>query len=111
MSFCRSYQPEPATYALGNAPVKQLATGIDWVGGPVWSGDADCLLFTDIPSDCMRRWTPDLGTSTFHQPSHFANGNTRDREGRLIVRDHGKRRVKRTTSVASILQENFKVRC
>lgn len=40
-----------ATFVMGNAPVKQLATGFDWVEGPVWIGDANCLLFSDIPNN------------------------------------------------------------
>ncbi|MEM7616615.1 MAG: SMP-30/gluconolactonase/LRE family protein, partial [Pseudomonadota bacterium] len=84
------------TYVLGNAPVKQLATGYDWVEGPVWFGDANCLLFSDIPNNRILRWTPGVGVSTYRAPSNYANGHTRDREGRLISCEHGTRRVTRT---------------
>ena len=49
MSFYESRSADFDSYVLGNAPVKQLATGFDWVEGPVWFGDAGCLLFSDIP--------------------------------------------------------------
>ena len=96
MSFFESHDPVFDTYVLGNAPVKQLATGFDWVEGPVWFGDAGCLLFSDIPNNRMLRWTPGVGISTYRAPSNYANGHTRDREGRLISCEHGTRRVTRT---------------
>ena len=85
-----------ARFVLGNAPVKRLATGFDWVEGPVWFGDADCLLFSDIPNDRILRWNAETGISTFRAPSRFANGHTRDRAGRLVSCEHGGRRVTRT---------------
>ncbi len=96
MSFFEVIDPKFGRYVLGNAPVKQLATGFDWVEGPVWFGDANCLLFSDIPNNRIMRWSPDTGVSTYRAPSNFANGQTRDREGRLITCEHGTRRVTRT---------------
>ncbi len=96
MSFYEVHDPVFARYVIGNAPVKQLATGFDWTEGPVWFGDADCLLFSDIPSNRILRWTPGTGITTYRAPSNFANGHTRDREGRLISCEHGARRVTRT---------------
>ena len=96
MSFFETIDPIFDSYVLGNAPVKQLATGFDWVEGPVWFGDANCLLFSDIPNNRIVRWSPDTGISTYRAPSNFANGHTRDLEGRLISCEHGTRRVSRT---------------
>lgn len=96
MSFFEAIDPVFSTYVLGNAPVKQLATGFDWVEGPVWFGDLNCLLFSDIPNDRILRWSPDGGLSTFRAPSNFSNGQTRDRLGRLVTCEHGTRRVTRT---------------
>lgn len=81
---------------MGNAPVKQLATGFDWTEGPVWFGDANCLLFSDIPNNRIMRWTPGSGISVYREPSNFANGHTRDLQGRLVSCEHGARRVTRT---------------
>ncbi len=94
--FFQTIDPLFDTYVLGNAPVKQLATGFDWVEGPVWFGDAGCLLFSDIPNNRIVRWTPGEGISTYRAPSHYANGHSRDRQGRLISCEHGTRRVTRT---------------
>lgn len=91
-----------ATYVLGNAPVKQLATGFDWVEGPVWFGDAGCLLFSDIPNNRIMRWSPETGISIYRTPSNYANGHTRDLHGRLISCEHGTRRVTRTEHDGSI---------
>lgn len=96
MSFFESYDPVFESFVLSNAPVKQLATGFDWVEGPVWFGDAGCLLFSDIPNNRIMRWTPGSGITTFRQPSNYSNGHTRDREGRLVSCEHGTRRVTRT---------------
>lgn len=96
MDFFEAIDPKFSTYVLGNAPVKQLATGFDWVEGPVWFGDANCLLFSDIPNNRIMRWSPDTGVSTFRSPSNFGNGQTRDKQGRLITCEHGSRSVTRT---------------
>jgi gluconolactonase len=87
---------------LGNARVKRLATGFDWVEGPVWFGNAVCLQFSDIPNNRIRRWTPGTGITVFREPSNFANGHTHDRQGRLISCEHGTRRVTRTDWDGSI---------
>lgn len=101
MSFFEVIDPVFATYVLGNAPVKRLATGFDWTEGPVWFGDAGCLLFSDIPNNRIVRWSED-GVTTYRQPSNFANGHTRDRQGRLVSCEHGTRRVTRTEWDGSI---------
>ena len=95
MSFFEIHDPAFGTYVMGNAPVKRLATGFDWVEGPVWFGDLGCLLFSDIPNNRILRWT-DEGVTTFRSPSNYSNGHTRDRQGRLISCEHGTRRVTRT---------------
>ena len=95
MSFCEVVDPAFRAFVLGNAPVKRLATGFDWVEGPVWFGDQGCLLFSEIPSNRIMRWSEE-GLTTFRSPSNFSNGHTRDRQGRLISCEHGTRRVTRT---------------
>ncbi|MEM1343873.1 MAG: SMP-30/gluconolactonase/LRE family protein [Pseudomonadota bacterium] len=102
MAFFEAFEPVFNTYVLGNAPLKRLATGFDWVEGPVWFGDADCLLFSDIPNNRILRWHTETGISTYRQPSNFANGHTRDRQGRLVSCEHGHRRVTRTEHDGSL---------
>lgn len=96
MPFFEAIEPVFNSYVMGNAPVKQISTGYSWTEGPVWFGDANCLLFSDIPSNRIMRWTPDAGASVYRQPSNYSNGHTRDREGRLVSCEHGTRRVTRT---------------
>ena len=83
-------------YILGNAQLERIADGCRWTEGPVWFGDADCLLWSDIPNNRILRWIEGVGVSVYRQPSQFANGGTRDREGRLISCLHGARAVVRT---------------
>lgn len=95
MSFFEIHDPAFATFVMGNAPLKRLATGFDWVEGPVWFGDQNCLLFSDIPNNRILRWSED-GLTTFRQPANYTNGHTRDLQGRLVSCEHGGRRVTRT---------------
>jgi gluconolactonase len=89
--------PSFAKYRVFNAAVERLATGCRWSEGPVWFGDSRCLLWSDIPNDRILKWEEETGAVThFRKPSNFANGNTRDREGRLVTCEHGGRRVTRT---------------
>ncbi len=98
--------PDPSVQALDKsfekycqrlAAVELLFTGCRWAEGPVWFGDARCLLWSDIPNDRILRWDEETGaTTTYRKPSNFANGNTRDRQGRLLTCEHGTRRVTRT---------------
>ena len=85
-------------YRLPLSKVERLATGITrWAEGPVWFGDQRCLLWSDVPGDCMWRWDEETGVvGVWRKPSGYANGNTRDRQGRLLTCEHGGRRVCRT---------------
>jgi gluconolactonase len=84
-------------YRQFNAAVECLWTGARWAEGPVWFGDGRFLLFSDIPNNTIYRWTEETGeVSKFRNPSNYANGNTRDRQGRLITCEHDSRRVTRT---------------
>jgi gluconolactonase len=78
-------------YIVQNAPLEVLASGFRWIEGLVWMGDAGCLLFQDLPRDRTMRWIEDVGVSVYRQPSGYANGQTRDRQGRLIACSHRER--------------------
>jgi gluconolactonase len=93
----RVLDPRFESCRLPNAAVERIATGYRWAEGPVWFGDHKCLLWSDIPSNRMMRWDESTGAvSAFRQPSDYANGNTRDRQGRLVSCEHLTRRVTRT---------------
>jgi gluconolactonase len=82
---------------VGQGVVERLWTGGRWLEGPVWFGDGRYLLFSDIPNNRMLRWTEETGDVTvFRQPANNSNGNTRDRQGRLVTCEHLTRRVSRT---------------
>ncbi|MGA9865070.1 MAG: SMP-30/gluconolactonase/LRE family protein [Acetobacteraceae bacterium] len=84
-------------YRLPLASVERLFTGCRWSEGPVYFGDARCVLWSDIPNDRILRWDEDTGAvSPYRKPSNNANGNTRDHEGRLVTCEHRGRRVVRT---------------
>ena len=88
--------PDPAIQTLDprfdaikppfNAAVERLAGGLRWAEGPVWFGDGRYLLCSDIPNNRIMRWDEETGAiGVFRRPSHHANGNTRDRQGRLVA--------------------------
>jgi gluconolactonase len=80
-----------------NAGIERIATGCRWAEGPVYFRDGNYLLWSDIPNNRMLRWLEEDGhVSVFRAPSNYANGNTRDREGRLVTCEHDSRRVTRT---------------
>src|SRR5271168_2880155 len=84
-------------YKQGNAAVERIATGFRWAEGPVYFADGGYLLWSDIPNNRIMRWLEEDGhVSVFRAQSNYANGNTRDREGRLITCEHDTRRVTRT---------------
>jgi gluconolactonase len=90
-------------YRLANAAVEQLATGTRWGEGPVWFGDGRYLLWSDIPNNRILKWEESSQSqSVFRYPSNNANGNTRDKQGRLVTCEHGTRRVTRTEYDGSI---------
>lgn len=88
--------PRFARFVLDNAPLETLATGFRWIEGLVWMGDAGCLLFQDLPRNRTMRWIEDVGVSVYRAPSAYANGQARDRQGRLIACSHQDRCLYRT---------------
>ena len=90
-------------YKIGNGAIERIATGFRWAEGPVYVRDGGYLLWSDIPNNRIMRWLEEDGhVSVFRQPSNYSNGNTRDREGRLITCEHDARRVTRTEPDGSI---------
>ncbi|MBS0560641.1 MAG: SMP-30/gluconolactonase/LRE family protein [Proteobacteria bacterium] len=107
-----SRYPDPAVqvldprfnqYRLPLASVERLYTGCRWSEGPVWFGDGRYVLWSDIPNNRILKWEEETGAvSVFRKPSNNANGNTRDRQGRLVTCEHDARRVTRTEYDGSI---------
>src|SRR6202161_4069862 len=91
------------------ASVEQLATGCRWSEGPVYFGDGRYVLWSDIPNDRILKWEEETGAvSVFRKTSWNANGNTRDRQGRLVTCEHRGRRVTRTEydGTITVLMDN-----
>lgn len=81
----------------GNAAIERIATGFRWAEGPVYFRDGGFLVWSDIPNNRMMRWLESDGhVGIFRAPSNYANGNTRDLQGRLVTCEHDSRRVTRT---------------
>ncbi|MEL6296956.1 MAG: SMP-30/gluconolactonase/LRE family protein [Pseudomonadota bacterium] len=100
-------------YRLPLAAVERLATGCRWAEGPVWFGDGGYLLWSDIPNNRILRWDEMTGrVSPYRQPTNFANGHTRDRQGRLVSCEHGGRRITRTEydGTITVLMDQFEGR-
>ena len=99
--------------APAGAKIEKLASGFQFTEGPIWIAEGGgYLLFSDIPANAIRKWTPDGKVSIFRQPvfaGSFAqgqfigsNGLTLDAQGRLVSCEHGNRRVARTEKNGSI---------
>ena len=87
----RSLDASFERYRLPLAAVERIATGCRWAEGPVWFGDMRQLVWSDIPNNRMLRWDEETGAvGIFRKPSDWANGNTRDREGRLVTCHHAR---------------------
>ena len=82
--------------------IEQLGTGFMFTEGPIWNHVEKHVIFSDMPGDIMRKWTPDGCVQTFRQPSNKANGNYYDRQGRLVTCEHATSRVTRTERDGSI---------
>ncbi len=104
----RQNEPHPLLHA--GAKLQKLAGDMKFTEGPVWvARDGGYLIFSDIPSDELKRWSMRDGMSTFRKPSHQTNGNTLDGEGRLISCEHAARRVTRTEAggAVTVLVDSF----
>ena len=106
----KTLDPRFTSLVLGNAVVERIASGCRFNEGPVWFGDLRSLIWSDIPNDRMMKWEEETGaTSVFRKPSHYANGNTRDRQGRLVTCEMDTQRVTRTEhdGTVTVLADSF----
>lgn len=84
------------------AEVEELYNECRWAEGPVWFNDHSSLIWSDIPNRRLLRWIEGHDVSVFRTETNFTNGNTRDRQGRLVSCVHGGRCVNRTEPDGSI---------
>ncbi len=87
-----------------NSVLKRLGTGMNFTEGPQWfSGlGGGYLIFSDIPANHLKKWTEKEGVTVYRDNSQNANGNTIDRQGRLISAEHAGRRVSVTEKNGTI---------
>ena len=89
--------PRFAALVTPLAAIERIATGFRFTEGPVWFGDTRGLIFADIPNDALLRWDEATGqVAPLRQPAGNTDGNTRDRQGRLISANLGSRTLTRT---------------
>jgi gluconolactonase len=92
-----------------DATMEVIGEGYEWCEGPVWVHDGEFLLFSDIPNNAIMRWDAKNGSTLYLKPAGYtgdnprggesgSNGLTLDRKGRLILCQHGDRRVARLDS-------------
>jgi len=95
--------PRFQKYVLGNAAIERIAGGCRFTEGPVWFGDGRYLLWSDIPNDRILKWEEKTGViGVWRRPSEYANGNTRDGQGRLVTCQMGSQRLTRTEYDGSV---------
>ena len=88
------------------ATVEKLASGLQFIEGPIWiDQEGGYLVFSDIPANELKRWDRANGVRTVRAPSGSANGNTLDREGRLLSAEHSGRisRTEKDGTVATVV--------
>jgi gluconolactonase len=89
-----------------DAKLEILVQGLDWAEGPVWDARHNHLIFSDVPQNTAYQWSAGKGVSVYLKPSGYtgatprggepgSNGLTMDREGRLVLCEHGDRRIAR----------------
>jgi gluconolactonase len=97
------HDPRFSRLVIAHANLEKLASGCRWAEGPAYFPAGRYLIWSDIPNDRMMRFDEtDASVSVFRCPSNNSNGNTVDREGRLISCEHLMRRVSRTEHDGSI---------
>ena len=92
-----------------NSELECLTSLAVWAEGPVWLPREDAVVFSDVKANRMYRWERSGKVAVFREQSNYANGNTLDRQGRLISCEHGRRGISRTDTdgVARILVDRF----
>jgi gluconolactonase len=102
----RRLDPRFDALVPADAKIEKLAEGFEWAEGPVWVKDGGYLLFSDIPNNSVMKWKDGEGISLFLKPAGYtgsappskepgSNGLLVDKDGHLVLCEHGDRRVAR----------------
>ncbi len=104
-----------------DAVIEVLSESHEWVEGPVWVPELQSILYSDIPNNAVYRWSEGEGASLWLQPAGFtgavpregesgSNGLALDVEGRLVLAQHGDRRIARMNAPWDAPEPNFETR-
>lgn len=85
-----------------NVELEVLGDGFQFTEGPIWHPVEKHLTFSDIPENRMHRWSESTGVTVYREPSNLANGNTYDKQGRILSCEHGTSRVVREEADGSL---------
>ena len=106
VSFAADFEiKDPKAFAKlfpKDAKVERMATGMQFIEGPIWIAKEKHLIFSDIPANELKKWTRAKGVETFRKPTNNTNGNTLDRAGLLISAEHTAHRISRTLADGKI---------
>lgn len=91
-----SYDSRFDALLLEGQQLEKLCTGAKWSEGAFYVADRKMVVWSDIPNNRLVAWTEQDGFFEYQKPSHFSNGHTIDREGRIINCEHGRRCISRT---------------
>lgn len=94
--------PKMARMMPPEQEIEELGNGYEVAEGPLWWQEDGYLLFNEVRGNRRRKWSPSEGVSLIQEPSHNANGLTRDLLGRLILCEGGARRVTRVEANGDI---------
>ncbi|WP_029116425.1 SMP-30/gluconolactonase/LRE family protein [Mycobacterium sp. URHB0044] len=103
--------PSFSKYRIYSSTLEQVGTGMRWAEGPAYFPDGGYLLCSDIPNNRIMKFDEkDNSLTVFRSPANYANGNTRDRQGRLVTCEHSDtRRITRTekSGDVTVLVDSF----
>ncbi|MEB2775022.1 SMP-30/gluconolactonase/LRE family protein [Algoriphagus sp. D3-2-R+10] len=110
--------PELSTFIPEDAKIEVLASGFEWAEGPLWLADQNALIFTDVPTNKIWKWTEEDSLSLFLEPSGYlgtetnkkepgANGLALNANGDLILCQHGERQIAKMNASLSAPKADF----
>ncbi len=103
MDGVETYDPRAVGLVPASSRLEVLASGCAWCEGPVWMGEDDSVLWSDIPNNRMMCWHPVRGVSVWRDQVDFTNGHAREANGSLLHCSHGKRAIVRTQFNADLI--------
>lgn len=112
------YDPEILTILDSSTVIEVLADGFKWSEGPLWLPDENKLIFTDVPENTIYSWDEKSGKQLYLKPSGYtiindkggkegANGLMLDKEGHLILCQHGNRSVAKMIAPLKAPKDSF----